>query len=333
MNETTLKTGSWIPRVTRLIGILVPLVYFPLMLRMLGQEDYGLHSMADSVAEFLLLLTLASGGAFAGLLAKRREENDPEGERRIFGLYVKTYAVIGLVVLAVGLYVSFHLGAFRRSLGEEELEMLRKICLLMTVNAAVFLPFAAWTAVIGTHGHSGFLQLAGLVIAVVTPCANLAVLALGWASIGLVSVSIAVNLIAAVVYVLYVRRHIRIAPAFGRAGEGHLRNVLGSSAAPRLDLCAELLFIPADRLIVGWALGSHAAAAYNVGASVSLYLTGLCVLAGIRHAARPEGWAEEAKENGSYDALFIRSGRRQFIFIFFVFYFFSGEHIAECQLI
>ena len=323
MNETALKTPVWIPTVRRLIGILVPLVYFPLMLRMLGQEDYGLHSMADSIVEFLMLLTVCMGGAFARLLTGRHEENDPDGERRVFGLYVKTYAAAGLLILAVGLFISFRLGAFSRSLGEEELEMLKKICLLMTVDAAVFLPFAAWEAMIGAHGRSGFLQLVGLIVAVVTPCANLAVLALGWASIGLVSVSIAIDLIVSIAYVLYVRKKLGAYPAFRSAGEGHMRHVLHASLSPFLDLCAEVLFVPADRLIVGWALGSLMAAVYNVGASISVYLIGLCALAGGRLAPHPAEEEHGAVPEGSRDAFFIRCGRRQFILLFFVFSLFA----------
>ena len=319
MNDITLKTDSWVPRVRMLIGILVPLVYFPLMVRLLGQEDYGLHSMADSVIECLLLLTFCMGSAFARLLEQRHSESDREGVRRIFGLYVKTFAVVALIILAAGLYISFHLGGFRRSLGEEEREMLKKICLLMTVDAAVFLPFGAWRAVIDTHEGSGFLQLVGLGVAVLTPCAGLAVLLLGWASIGLVSVSIGVHLIICVLYVLYVRKKIGISPSLGRAGSGHLRQVMRSSVSPLLDLCAEVLFLPADRLIVGWALGSHSAAVYSAGASVSVYLIGLCAMAGARLTPLPDGWAEKDQPKGSYDTLFIRYGRRQFILFFFIF--------------
>ncbi len=331
MNETALKTPVWIPVVRRLIGILVPLFYFPLMLRLLGQEDYGLHSMADSVVEFLMLLTVCTGGAFARLLSGRHEAGDPEGERRVFGLHVVTYAAFGLLILAAGLFISFHLGGFRRSLGEEELEMLKKICLLMTVDAAVFLPFGAWEAMIGAHGRSGFLQLVGLIVAVVTPCANLIVLSLGWASIGLVSVSIAVDLIVSVAYVLYVRKVLGTAPAFGNAGSDHLKRVLSSSLAPFLDLCAEVLFVPADRLIVGWALGSLMAAVYNVGASVSLYLIALCALAGGRLAPYPADDDHGALPEGARDAFFIRYGRRQFILVFYLFSAFAvfGRHFLR----
>ena len=315
MNDTNLKSRTWIPRITRLIGILIPLIYFPLMLRLLGQEDYGLHSMADSVIEFLLLLTFCTGGAFATLLTKHREEGDAEGMRRIFGLYIKTHAVIGLVILVAGLYISFHLGVFRRSLNEEELEMLKKICLLMTVDAAVFLPFAAWKSVIAAHADSGFLELIALAVAVLTPCAGLAVLALGWASIGLVSVSIGINLIVSFLCVLYSRKQLDVSPSFGSAALGHLRTVLSSSVFPLLDLCAEVLFIPADRLIIGWALGSLAVAVYNVGASVAVYLLALCALAGGILSPR----SEEELQKGSYDIMFIRHGRRQFILVYFVF--------------
>ena len=319
MNEKTLKADKWVPRVRLLIGILVPLVYFPLMVRLLGQEDYGLHSMADSVIECLLLLTLCMGGAFARLLEERRAECDPEGVRRIFGLYVKTSAVVALIILAAGLYISFHLGGFRRSLGEEELEMLKKICLLMTVDAAVFLPLGAWRAVIDTHEGSGFLQLVELGIAILTPCAGIVVLLLGWASIGLVSVSIGVHLIVCVLYILYVKNKTGVTLSFGKAGSGHLRHVMRSSVFPLLDLCAEVLFLPAGRLIVGWALGSHSAAVYSAGASVSVYLIGLCVMAGARLTPLPDGWAEKDQQEGAYDTLFIRYGRRQFILFFFAF--------------
>ena len=56
MNQ--LKTGAALNYVSICLNMVVGLIYTPYMLRMLGQSEYGLYSLAASIIAYLTVLDL-----------------------------------------------------------------------------------------------------------------------------------------------------------------------------------------------------------------------------------------------------------------------------------
>lgn len=61
MNE--LKAGAILNYIAICLNMVVGLIYTPFMLRMLGQSEYGLYSLASSVIAYLAVLDLGFGNA------------------------------------------------------------------------------------------------------------------------------------------------------------------------------------------------------------------------------------------------------------------------------
>lgn len=55
-----LKAGAALNYVSIMLNMVVGLVYTPYMLRMLGQSEYGLYSLAASIIAYLTVLDLGS---------------------------------------------------------------------------------------------------------------------------------------------------------------------------------------------------------------------------------------------------------------------------------
>ena len=51
-----LKVGSIITYINLIISTIIPLLYTPIMLKMLGQSEYGLYSFTNSIISFLSIL-------------------------------------------------------------------------------------------------------------------------------------------------------------------------------------------------------------------------------------------------------------------------------------
>ena len=71
-----LKVGSIITYINLIISTIIPLLYTPIMLRILGQEEYGLYSLSNSVISYLTLLNLGFGTAIIRFISKFRIEGD-----------------------------------------------------------------------------------------------------------------------------------------------------------------------------------------------------------------------------------------------------------------
>ena len=53
MEKNELKSGVILSYINLLLGTIIPFIYTPIMLRMLGQSEYGLFSLASSAVSYL----------------------------------------------------------------------------------------------------------------------------------------------------------------------------------------------------------------------------------------------------------------------------------------
>lgn len=331
MKRNEIKAGALLSYLNLLIGNLIPFIYTPIMLRMLGQAEYGIYGIAQSVMGYIGLLNFGIGGSIIRYLSKYRAEGNLEGERRVFGLFIKIYSVIGVAVLIVGTFCSFHLGAYGRSLTSDELVLLERLVRLMTLNTAIFMPFNVFSSMILAHERFIFSKTVSLITSVVSPCLNLVLLFLGFGSIGLVLSTTALNFVTYAIYTVYVIRRLHIRPGFKKVENGLISEIIGFSLFVFVANIVDILFWSTDKLIIGWAIGSVATAVYNVGATFNNYITGLSTAISGVLMPKVTNMAVNDTPPSEFTALFIKVGRLQFLltsFIVSAFVAFGRQFIA-----
>ena len=318
MKRDEIKAGALLSYLNLLIGNLIPFIYTPIMLRMLGQAEYGIYGIAQSVMGYIGLLNFGIGGSIIRYLAKYRAEGDLDGEQRVFGLFIKIYSVIGAAILLVGTFCSFHLGFYGRSLMPDELLLLERLVRLMTLNTAIFMPFNVFSSMILAHERFIFSKTASLITSVVSPCLNLVLLFLGFGSIGLVLSATVLNFVTYAIYTVYVIRRLHIRPCFQRVGGGLLGEIIRFSLFVFLANIVDILFWSTDKLIIGWAVGAVATAVYNIGATFNTYITSLSTAISGVLMPKVTKMAVEDTPPSEFTALFIKVGRLQFLLISFI---------------
>ncbi len=318
MAKSELKAGVVLSYANLLIGNLIPFLYTPLMLSILGTEEYGIFGLANSVMGYIGLLNFGIGSAVVRYISKYRAQGDQEEEERVTGLFISIYSVIALLILAAGMTLSFHLGFYDRSLSEKQVEQLATLVRLMTVNMAIFLPFSTFSSIIISRERYIFNNLIHIGQTILTPCLNLLLLFCGFGTVGLVVVSTIINAVSNGAYGIYVFARLKIRIRFRGKVPGLLREILTFSAFAFLGSLVDILYWSTDKLIIGWAVGATAVAVYNVGASFNGYLTSLSTA--FNSVLTPRICAIVTKDNGAEELsnLFIRVGRLQFIVISFV---------------
>lgn len=296
----------------------VVIIYTPIMLRLLGQAEYGLYGIAQSVMGYIGLLNFGIGGTIVRYLSKYRAKGDKEQEERVAGLFVKIYSVICCLILAVGLLFAADIQVYSRSLTAEEVETLRVLVVLMTINTAVFLPFSVFSSIILAHERYIFNKLVGMLSSIASPILNLVLLFCGFGSVGLVVSATILNFITYGIYTVYAIKKLQFRPSFQKAESGLLREILRFSFFVFLASIVDILYWSTDKLIIGWAVGSVATAVYNIGASFNGYVTNLSTaISGLLVPRLTEMVVKDAPKE-QFTEIFIRVGRLQFIIISFI---------------
>ena len=260
------KAGVILSYVNLIIGCIVPLLYTPVMLRLMGQAEYGLYSLSHSIIGYLTLLNLGMGSVIVRYTARYRAENKVDDIRRLSGMFLAIYGVMALVVFAVGAVLVWKADTlFAEGLTSAEVARLRILMVLLVISTALSLPTSVFSSVISAYERYVFLRGFGIITTIAIPCLNLVVLFLGGASVGIVYVGLSVQVFSGLLYIWYSSRKLHIRPTFKNMPIRLLKEIVVFSSFLLLSSIADMLYWATDKVLIGARLGTVAVAVYNVG--------------------------------------------------------------------
>ncbi len=263
-----IKIGVVLNYLNIIIGNTIPIFYTPIMLELLGQNEYGLFKLASSTTSYLSLMTLGIGSAVSRYLIKANVEGGKEAEERYFGLFNLVYSLISIVTLVVGLLISANLDSFySSSLSETELTTMKLLVTIMVINTAIGFSAASYTSVITSHERFVFIQITNVLTTIALPVFNLILLLCGFKSLGLVLVSLVITIIVRVCYIIYVRFILNIKPRYKNLPFFALKGILLFSFWILLSDIVGQIYGATDTVIIGAipSLGTAAVAIYSIG--------------------------------------------------------------------
>ncbi|GFO86206.1 oligosaccharide flippase family protein [Anaerostipes butyraticus] len=340
-SRSQLRIGVILSYINLGISFIIPFAYTPVMLRMLGQSEYGLYSLANSVINYLTLLTFGFGSTVIRYLSKYRAENNKEGVQKTFGLFLSLYSIAALLVLVVGIIISFNVeGIFHRGLTGSEISKIYILVLIMTFNTALSFPLSVFSSVITSYERYLYRKVIDMFSTVAAPIFNLIALYLGFASVGMALTSTILQFIMLPLNMGYCFKVLKIVPKFGRIAPSLLREMLGFSFYAFIGTLVDLLFWSTDRVILGMFAGSISVAIYNVGASFNSIVMNLSTSISGVLTPKITGMVVTNAGTDQLTELFIRVGRLQYLIIalvisgFTVFgqsfiYFWAGAEYAD----
>lgn len=313
--KNQLRVGAVMSYLNMAIGSLIPMFYTPLMLQLLGQDEYGLYKLSSSVTSYLSLISFGIGSAIVRYLTKYRTEGNKEGEQNIFGLFNVIFAIISVITLIVGIGISLNAGlVYGDSLsGTGQLQRMQVLIIILSMNTALSFLCSPYNAVVTSHERFVFLQLVNCITTVVVPVVNIIVMMMGFASIGIVVSSFLVSIVMRIIYIIYVRKSIGLRPMYNNMPKNLIKEILVFSFWVFLANVVNQLFNATDTLVIGAvpALATAGVAVYNIGATFSTMMSNFST--GLQSVMAPKvnTLVFSHKNNSELTDLMIRIGRLQ----------------------
>lgn len=316
MKVNQLKMGVIITYVTLLIGNIIPLIYTPLMLNIMGQSEYGLYSLSNSVVGYMSLLSFGLGSTIVKYITNYIANNDKDGEERVIGLFVKIYSIISLLCLIIGIILMFNTkNIFSQSLSNIEIEKMKILILLMSVNMAISFPLSVYSSIIISHQKYIYNKLLSLMSTISVPIINIIALYMGFASIGLVVSSTLINLIFGAMNVVYCRVVLKIKPNTKDVDYSILKEIFNFSFYLFLSEIVNMLYWATDKVIIGKYIGTIAVSIYTIGATFNTYLGSFAGAIGNVLFPKVNIMVNNNSSTNDLSNLFIKIGRLQNIII------------------
>lgn len=312
--KSQLRIGAVMSYINMALGTLIPMFYTPLMLELLGQNEYGLYKLSSTVTSYLSLISFGVGSAVVRYLVKYKAEGDKEGEQKMFGLFNVIFTVIAAITLIAGIIISICVPfVYSNSLSADELGTMQLLVVILSINTAISFSATAYTGVVTCHERYVFLQFINIISTVITPVANIIVLLLGYKSIGMTLASLVLNIVTRIIYVIYVRESIKVKPIYKKMPTHLIKELLVFSFWIFVGQLVNQLYASTDTMIIGAvpALATVGVAVYNIGATFNSMM--LSFTSGITNILSPKVTAMvfSGSDCEELTDLLIRFGRLQ----------------------
>lgn len=154
------KVGAALSYINIIAKNLVNFMYVPFLLHFVGQADYGLFQMTNSVMTSLTLLSMGFSSAYVRFyMVYKVKKQSQLGIKKLNALYLLIFSVISILALLVGALLVLNVnGLFSRSLTASQLNLTRSLMVIMVLNISLAFISSVFDANITVNQQFTFQQ-------------------------------------------------------------------------------------------------------------------------------------------------------------------------------
>ncbi|MBQ9211001.1 MAG: oligosaccharide flippase family protein [Clostridia bacterium] len=291
------------------IAIVVNLVYNPFVIRILGQSEYGLYQLVQSVVNYLNLMNFGFTFAYISFYSRAKAQEGEEGVARINGMFLRIFLVITAICVAAGAFLVSHIQLLGSRLSAADYVTARKIMILLVLNLACSFPTSVFTVYITARERFVFKR--GLVILnyVLIPLCGLPVLYLGGGAVGLAWVTLGLSVLKLVLNMWYCLGPLGMRFRFGKFDRALFAELVAFTFFVFLSDVVDQMNSNVDKLLLARLMGTVPVAVYSVGFELCTYFIFCSWVIPEMFVPEVNRVAVEERDDGKLTEIFIRIGR------------------------
>lgn len=326
------KLGLVLNYIAQAVHIISGLIYTPIMLRILGQSEYGLYQLVASVVSYLSLFSLGFNSSYVRFYARYKSKNDINGEAALNGLFLLLFSVMAILCIGCGLFMVENINhIFGNGLSENEYEIAKVLLIIMVFSMAISFPSSVLDCQITAHEKFIFLNAIDFLQKILNPFIALPCLLLGYGSVGIVTVSFCLTLMKFIISLFYTRNKLHVRYDFKNLDITIFREVSAFTFFIFINQIVDQINWNLDKFLLGRICGSISVGIYGVASTIYNMYTNLAN--SIKTVFVPQVNFVVAKQDSDKEVteLFIKVGRIQMLLILLVFsgFLFFGKVFIE----
>lgn len=308
------KAGVILSYAGEIVKILVNLVYTPIMLRLLGQSEYGLYQLVYSVVSYLSLLSLGFGSSYLRFYSRYKAQNDEDGVAKLNGMFILIFCSISVICILCGTVMVRNIRTiFGTGLTESEYATAKVLMELLIINLALTFPNSVFNCSITAHEKFLFQKLLILLQNLFSPFLTLPLLIMGYGSIGMVSVTTLLTFVLLISNMFYCFKKLHVRFAFHGLKISLFKEMWAFTFFIFLNQIIDQINWSVDKFLLGRFAGTTAVAVYGVGGQINtLYLQFSSSVSNV-FVPKVNRIVAETNDNTELTTLFTKVGRIQFI--------------------
>lgn len=318
-NVSQLKVGVVLSYISRVIQVVVGLLYTPIMIRLLGQNEYGLYNIAASTIAYLGVLNFGFGSAYMRFYSRYKVQDDGEKIALLNGMFLTIFSVLGAIVVAAGIILALNVEAiFGPSLSNQELIVARLLILILVVNLAISFPVVVFNTHLQANEKFIFQNVIQILRQISTPLINLPILLAGHGSIGMVTGTVIINILLEVIIIYYSMKKMEMKFSFKNFDHELMREMSVYSSYIFINMLVDQVNSNMDKTMLGRYRGTVSVAVYSIAATLNTYYTQISTTIAAVFTPRIHRMVAAHGSDEELTGLFTRVGRIQFILLSFI---------------
>ena len=304
------RIGVVVSYVYTVCTILVQLVYVPLLLSSIGQEEYGLHQLIGSVISYVVSINSILAAGVGRYYCMYKADGDVVRMENTLAIAKRMYWAMSAatMVVMVGIVAVFRV-VYQGSFTAAQVDECSLMLIVLGVNCVVTMNNAINISVITANERFLFLKGSQIVTLVAQPILVLALTKIWPSALAVSCVILAMNALCAATQRLYVSNVLKERHTYHGWDKGLAKGLVGFSAVIVLVTLADQIFWKTDQLIIGYLFGAAPVAVYAVGSQI--YSSYMCIGTAVSSVFLPRvsELYHHDRDMSAISELFIKVGR------------------------
>lgn len=316
MKVNQLKAGAVMSYLIIGLGSLISIVYTPVMLRLLGQNEFGLYNLVGSVVAYLGLFNFGFGSAYFKYYSAYKVNNDKESIAKLNGMFMLIFLVLGALALISGAILTIYSDAvFGAKLSAEELHRAKILMVLMVANIGITFPCIVFNSYVTATEKFVFQKSLHIAKIITSPFLTLPVLILGYGSIGMAFVTTLINLIIELINIYFSYKKVHIQFSYKNLDFKLVKELFIFSSFIFMNLIVNQINWNVDRFIIGRFKGTAEVAVYSIASQLNSYYLQLSTAVSGVYIPRVNALVASNNGDSELSKLFTKIGRVQFLLL------------------
>ena len=252
------------------LNILISLIYTPIMIKILGQSEYGIYNLSSSIISYLSLLSLGFGASYIRYYSKYKKDNDEEGVKKLNALYLLVFAIMGAIAFIAGVILSSNVHIFfNETYSLNDLHIAKVLMMFLAINLTISFPASVFVSYITSQEKFIFQKIVNMGKTILSPALSIALLYMGYGSIGMVLVTTVVSLIIDILNIYYCVSKLNMRFKFKNLNFMLLKDIAAFSIFIAINQVIDQINWQTDKIILGKMINGGAVAIYAVASTIN----------------------------------------------------------------
>ncbi|MDT2757490.1 oligosaccharide flippase family protein [Enterococcus asini] len=313
------RLGAVLSYVNIILKNITNFLYVPILLRLVGQADYGLFQMTNSVTSSLTILSMGLSSAYVKFYIDYKTKEKEEEIKKLNGLYLVLFILISIIALIIGIILTFNTSRlFGNSLSEREIKLTEKLMFILVLNIAITFPSSVFDSNIMVNQHFVFQQSRKIFQTILVPVLSIALIYLGFGILAVGLTQLFITFVYLIINIRYCRKKLAMKFIFHGFTKPLIKQLLAFSFFILLNQIVDLINNNAPNFVIGMVRGARDVATFAIALQIKNMFFMLSTSLSSVFVPQVNEYVSSNKPTEVLTDLMIRVGRIQMTILFFI---------------